>query len=125
MLPAQCPGQPVPVCEVGGVVVLGLEVVEAVVAGPAVQAKWHQAMGGPGQVIAAVVLHRQVDVEQEEGELSERVAAQQDGVGGCKETKTESLPDPRVLCGEGRGGGVGMVHLVEEKTKHEVEQQHD
>lgn len=103
--------------KVGGVVVLRLEVVEIVVAGPPIQPQWYQAVGGPGQVIATVVLHRQPDVHQEEGQLSEWVAAQQEGVDGGKEAQTESLPGSRVLRGEGRGGGVGVVHLEKKKKK--------
>ncbi len=109
--------------KVGSVVVLGLEVVEVVVAGPPIQPERYQAVGGPGQVVAAVVLHRQPDVHQEEGQLSERVAAQQEGVGSGEEAQAESLPDSRVLRGEGGGGRVGVVQLEEEekkkKKKHE------
>lgn len=113
LLCAQRPGQPVPVGEVGGEVVLGLQVVEVMVAGPAIQPQRHQTVGGPGQVVTTVVLHRQPDVHHEEGQLGERVAAQQEGVGGGEEAQAESLPGSGVLCGEGGGGGVGMVHLVE------------
>lgn len=64
-----------------------------------------------------MVLHWQPDVHDEESQLSERVAAQQDGVGGGEETQAESLPDSGVLRREGEGRGVGVVHLEEEKKK--------
>ena len=113
----QRPGQTVPVGEVGGVVALAVEVVQVVVAGAAVQPQRHQAVGGPGQVVAAVVLHRQPDVEQEEEQLAERVAAQQGRGGGGEDAQAERLPGPRVLGREGDGGGVGVVHLEEEEEK--------
>ncbi len=116
---AQRTGQQVPVGEVGGVVVLGLEVVQIMMTCPTVQPEWHQPVGGPRQVIATVVLHRQPDVEQEEGQLGEWVAAQQEGVGSGEEAQAESLPSSRVLSGEGGGRGKGVVHLQEEKKKHE------
>lgn len=111
--------------EVGGVVVLGLEVVEVMVARTTVQPQRHQAVGGPRQVVAAVVLHRQPDVDHKKGELGERVASQHDGVGGSEEAQTESLPDPRVFSGEGRGGGVGVVHLVGKKKNMRLEQKQE
>lgn len=79
------------------------------------QPQRHQAVGGPGQVVAAVVFHRKPNVEQEEGQPGEWVAAQQDWVGSSKKAQAESLPGPRELCSEGRGGGVGVVQLVEKR----------
>lgn len=111
VLEVQRPGQPVPVGEVGGEVELGLEVMEVVVGRAAVQAERHQAVGGPGQVVAAVVLHRQPDVEREEGQLGERVAAQELRADGGEEAEAEGLPGTGVLGGEGGGGCVGVMHL--------------
>lgn len=113
-LRAQGPEQPVPVGEVGGEVVPGLEVVQVVVPGAPVQAQRHQAVRGPGQVVAAVGLHREPDVEDEEGHLGEGVAAQQDWAGCSEQAQTQGLPDPRVLRAQGPGGGVRVVQLQEE-----------
>ena len=104
-------------CEVGGVVALGFEVVEVVVASAAVQPQRHQAVRGPGQVVAAVVLHRQPHVDQEEHQLGERVAAQQGRSGSGEDAETKSLPSSGELCGEGRGGAEGVVHLENKREE--------
>lgn len=80
--------------KVGGIVAPGLEVVEVVVWGTAVQAEGHQAVGGPGQLIATVVLHRQPDVDHEEGQLRQWVAVQQGRGSGGEQPQAKRLPDP-------------------------------
>ena len=76
----QSPKQSVPVCEIQGVVGLKLEVMEVMMGCPSKKSKRHQSVHGPGEVVSAVVLHRQPDVEHEEQQLSERVAAQEQSV---------------------------------------------
>lgn len=43
--------------EVGGIVAPGVDVMEVMVGGPTIQPKGHQAVKGPWQLIAAVILH--------------------------------------------------------------------
>ena len=52
--------------------------VQVVVWRAPVQVEGKEAVRGPGQVVAAVVLHREPDVEQEEAQLAEGVQAQED-----------------------------------------------
>ena len=68
-------------------------------------------MDGPGEVVSAVVLHRQPDVEHEEQQLSERVAAQEQRVDGGEEAEWERLPDARVLRAQHEGGRWGNQSL--------------
>lgn len=110
----------VPVCEVRGVVPLLQAVVQLVVGCPAAQ-PGQQPVEAPGQVVAAVVLHSQPAVEQVEGSLAERVAAQQPATGHGQEQQGEQLGAAEVLGRQGNGDPmvlvVGQVHMVVEPPK--------
>lgn len=109
----QCPKNPVPVCEVRSIVGLELQMVQVVVRSSTVEPKGHQSMCGPGQVIARVVLHRKPDIQNIEEHLCQGVAAQQQRVDPSEESQRQGFPGPRVLSGQGEGGCVLVVHLVE------------
>ncbi len=72
--------QPVPVREEWGEVSAGPLVVSVMLGGAAPEAKGHQVMQGPREVVAAVLLDGNVDVDDHEAPRCEAVALQQDGV---------------------------------------------
>lgn len=113
----KCPKQLVPVCKVWSVVGFELLVMKVMMWSTSIQSKRNKSVCGPGQVIPTVVLHWQPHVQDMKEHLCEWVAAQQHGVHRCEEPKWECLPSPRVLCSEGEGGRVLMVHLVKRAVK--------
>lgn len=122
--------QHVPVGEERGVVGAGSLVVGIVLGGAAPQAKGHQIVQRPGEVVAAVLLHRNVDVEDHEAPRRQAVAPQQDGVDGGPESHAEQLPAGQVLGDEaerlvvlvvdGVEGAVQPRHLVVQQVPHVV-----
>lgn len=72
--------QPVPVREEWSEVSAGPLVVSVVLGCTTPQAKGHQVMQGPWEVIAAVLLNGNVHVEDHEAPCCEAVALEQDGV---------------------------------------------
>lgn len=72
--------QPVPVREEWGKVSAGPLVVSIMLWWTTPEAKGHQVMQGPREVVAGVVLSGNVDVEDHEGPCCEAVALEQDGV---------------------------------------------
>lgn len=82
----------VPVGEEWGVVSGGSLVVRIVLGGATPQAKGYQIVQCPREVIAAVLLHGNVDVEDHEAPRRQAVAAQQDGVDCGPESHAEQLP---------------------------------
>lgn len=109
----QSPKQPVPMCEIWGIVGLELEVMEIMVWCTSIKSKRHQPVRGPRKVVSAVVLHGQPDVEDEEEQFSERMAAQEQGVDGSEEAQGKCLPRARVFRAQHKRGRVLVVHLVE------------
>lgn len=103
VLPGQAvrPKQLVPVRKVGGVVDSVQTVVGLVVRRPPEEGQ--RPAQGPGQVVAAVVLHRQPAVEQVEDQLAERVAAQQAGAGPRQQQQRQKLRPAGVLGRQGKG----------------------
>ena len=73
----------------------------------------YQSVRGPGEVVAGVVLHRQPDVDNVEGQGGERVTLEQQDVHHVKDTQGKELPDAHVLRGQRERGRILMVLLVE------------
>lgn len=73
----------------------------------------YQPVGGPGEVVAWMVLHRQPDVDHVEDHDGEWVAPEQRDVHQVKEAQGEQLPGAHVLRGQRERGQVLVVHLVE------------
>lgn len=84
-----CAAQPVPVREEWGKVSAGSLVVSVVLGRPTPEAKGHQVMEGPREVIATVLLDGDVDVEDHEAPGCEAVALQQDRVYRSPESQVE------------------------------------
>lgn len=110
----------VPVGEEWGVVGGGSLVMGIVLGGATPQAKGHQIVQRPREVVAAVLLHRNVDVEDHEAPRRQAVAAQQDGVNGGPESHTEQLPAGQVLGDEAKR----LVVLVVDGVESAVEPRH-
>lgn len=120
----------VPVGEEWGVVGGGSLVVGIVLGGATPQAKGHQIVQRPREVVAAVLLHRNVDVEDHEAPSCQAVAAQQDGVDRGPESHAEQLPAGQVLGDEakrlvvlvvdGVEGAIEPRHLVVQQVPHVV-----
>lgn len=70
-------------------------------------------MHGPGEIVAAVIIHRDPDVEDHESEAGEAVALEDDWVYGGPEAKADQLPGGEVLSGPGERGVVFVVDGVE------------
>lgn len=105
--------QPVPVREVRGKVGAWSLMVSVVFGGTAPQAKRHQIMHGPREDIAAVLLHRNVDVKDHEAPRGQAVALEQDGVYCGPKSHTEELPARKVLGDEAESLVVLVVDGVE------------
>lgn len=84
-----CAPQPVPVREEWGKVSAGSLVVSVVLGRPTPEAKGHQVMEGPREVVATVLLDGDVDVEDHEAPRCEAVALQQDRVYRSPESQVE------------------------------------
>lgn len=97
--------------EVGGVVDTVQAVVGLVVRRPAQEGQ--QSVHGPGQVVAAVVLHRQPAVEEVEDGFAQRVAAHQAGAGQSQQQQGEQLDRAGVLGRQGEGHALMVVQLVD------------
>lgn len=87
--------------------------VSVVLGGAAPQAKGHQVMQGPGEDVAAVLLHGNVDVEDHEAPGGQAVALEQDGVHRGPKPHAEELPAGEVLGDEAEGLVVLVVDGVE------------
>ena len=61
----------VPVAEVWCKVGVGLLMVHIMFAGPSIDAKWYQTRCGPGEIVAAVILYGNVDMQYHEGPCGE------------------------------------------------------
>lgn len=107
------PSQPVPVRKEWGKVSARALVVNIVLGSSPPEAKGHQVVHGPGEVVAAVVLGGNVDVEDHEAPRREAVALQQDGVDGGPESHAEQLPAGQVLRDQAEGLVVLVVDGVE------------
>lgn len=105
--------QPVPVREVRGKVGAWPLMVSVVLRGTAPQAKGHQVMHGPGKDIAAVLLHRNVDVKDHEAPRRQAVALEQDGVHCGPKSYAEEFPARQVLGDEAESLVVLVVDGVE------------
>lgn len=97
----------VPVREVWGVVDAVQPVVGLVVRRPSQEGQYPAQ--GPGQVIAAVVLHRQPAVEQVEDHFAEWVAAQQAGARQREQQQRQKLRPAGILGRQGEGRLLLMV----------------
>lgn len=105
--------QPVPVGEVRGKVGARSLMVSVVFGGAAPQAEGHQIIHGPREDVAAVLLHRNVDVEDHEAPRRQAVALEQDGVHCGPESHAEELPAGQVLGDEAERLVVLVVDGVE------------
>lgn len=105
--------QPVPVREVRGKVGAWSLMVSVVFGGTAPQAKGHQIMHGPREDIAAVLLHRNIDIKDHEAPRGQAVALEQDGVYCGPKSHAEELPARKVLGDEAEGLAVLVVDGVE------------
>lgn len=103
--------EPVPVGEVGGIVAPEEDVVVLVVRRSAHEGQ--QPVQSPGQVVAAVVLHRQPGVEEVEDGLAQGVAAHQPGAGLGQQQQGQQLGAAGVLGRQGEGLTVLVVGLVD------------
>lgn len=106
-----CAEQPVPVSEVRGIVGTLLTVVGLVVGGPAHAGK--QSVQGPGQVVAAVVLHGQPAVEEVEEGFAQGVAAQHPHAAQSQQQQRQQLHGAGVLSCQSEGNVVLVVRLVD------------
>lgn len=88
-------------------------VVHVVSRGAAQQAEGHQAVEGPGQVVADVVLHGHPQAEDGHQPRAQRVAAQRQGVLVAPETHRQQLGDAEVLGGPRERSHVLVVDGVD------------
>lgn len=72
-----------------------------------------QSVQGPGQVVAAVVLHCQPAVEEVEDGFAQRVAAHQAGAGQSQQQQGDQLDRAGVLGRQGEGRVLLVVLLVD------------
>ncbi|KAL0965338.1 hypothetical protein UPYG_G00279980 [Umbra pygmaea] len=107
------PRKPVPVGEERSKVCPGHPVVSIVFGRPAPQAKGHQAVQRPGEVVAAVVLCGDDDGEHHEAPGGQTVALQQQGVHRSPEAHADQLPGGEVLSHQAEGLEVLVMHDME------------
>lgn len=103
--------EPVPVGEVGSVVAPEEDMVVLVVRGSSHEGQ--HPVQSPGQVVAAVVLHRQPGVDEVEDGFAERVAAHQPGAGHGQQQQGQQLGAAGVLRRQSERPPVLMVELVD------------
>lgn len=87
--------------------------VSIVLGGTTPKAKGHQVMCGPWEVVATVVLCRDIHIEDHESPCCEAVTLQQDGVHRGPEPHTEQLPARQILRDQAEGLVVLVVHSME------------
>lgn len=108
-----CPKYFIPVAEVWSKISVGFLVVHVVFAGPSIDAKRYQTRRGPGEVIATVILYRNVDVHHHEHPCGEEVAPQDHRIQGCPEADRDQLPATQTLSSQSKRSCVVMMDGVE------------
>lgn len=88
-------------------------VVSIVLRGTPPKTEGHKVVRGPGEVIATVVLCRNINIEDHETPCCEAVALQQDRVHCCPEPHTEQLPARKILRDQAERMVVLVVHGME------------
>lgn len=106
-----CAKKLVPVGEVRGVVDASETVVGLVVGGSSHEGQ--QPVQSPGQVVAAMVLHRQPVVEQVEAGFAQRVAPHQPGAGQGQQQQRQQLGRAAVLRRHSKRDVVLVMQLVD------------
>lgn len=97
--------------EVGGIVTV-METMMGLVVGSSSQ-EGQQFVQSPGQVVAAVVLHRQPGVDSVEDGFAQRVAAHQPGADQSQQQQRQQLGPTGILGGQSKRDVVLMVQLVD------------
>lgn len=106
-----CPKDVVPVGEVGGVVATVLSMVGLVMGSSSQTGQ--ESVQSPGQVVAAVVFHRQPAVEDVEDDFAQRVTTHHPGAAQGQQQQRQQLGRAGVLGCQSEGHVVLVVQLVD------------
>lgn len=103
----------VPVAEMWCKIGVGFLMVHIVFIGSSVDAKRYQTRRRPREVVATVILNRNVDVEYHECPCGEQVASQDHRIQSGPETYSKQLPTTETLRRKSKRRGIIMMNSME------------
>lgn len=103
----------IPVAKVWCKVGVGFLMVDIMLAGSSINAKWYQAWCGPREVIATVIFYGYVDMQHHKGPCGQKMASQDHGIQSGPKANCHQLPAAETLCGKCKGSRVFVVDGVE------------